>query len=164
MNNYNSVSGMLEINKFIEEIVENNYCPILILDIDDTCLSSQFGKKFVDENVCVLADYIYGISPNNLWFLTARNHEYKNKTQHNLNKSGLLHKGQYIKYNLIHSPYDESNKATKGKTLINSIMTNIPYNENNWYIIVDDDLEQIENMYDEMSKQKYNYTLFHFHK
>ncbi len=162
MNNYNSTSCMLEITNFIKKLIENNYNPILILDIDDTCLSSQYGKKFVDKNLPILVNYIYDISPNNLWFLTARDDEYKNKTLHKLNKAGLLHKGKYINYNVVHSPYNEFNKPTKGTTLINNIIQKITYNDKNWYIIVDDDIEQINDIYDKMSIEKYNYSLYHF--
>ena len=161
--NINITSNMLEINDFVKKLVENNYNPILILDIDDTCLSSKHGIKFVDKNVSILINYIYDISPNNLWFLTARNCEYKNKTLHKLNKVGLLHKGKYIYYNVVHSEYDEFNNVTKGKNLINNIISNIKYNENNWYIIVDDDIEQTKDMYNKMLITKYNYTFYQFH-
>lgn len=158
---YNSTSSMLEIYSFIQNCLLDNYNPVLIIDIDDTCLSSQYGKKFVDKNVCKLVEYVYDISPNNLWFLTARDYEFKNKTLHQLNKSGLLHKRTYIKYNVVHSPHDERNNVTKGNTLI-SIIENSNYNNKNWYIIVDDDIEQVNDIYDKMFKENYNYSLYHF--
>lgn len=160
MNNYNLTSNILEINDFIEKLVKNNYNPILILDIDDTCLSSQFGKKFVDKNICILVNYIYSISPKNLWFLTARDYEYKNKTLHHLNKVGLLHEGKYIYYNVVHSPYDKLNNPTKGTSLLNNIIKKIVPDEKNWYIIVDNDLEQINDIYLKISNKQYNYTLY----
>jgi hypothetical protein len=153
---------MLAINDFIQKLVEDGYNPILILDIDDTCLSSRNGKRFVDKNVPILVNYVYDISPNNLWFLTARDYDYKNKTLHKLNKVGLLHKGKYINYNIIHSPYNELNNATKGISLLNNIVKNITHNDKNWYIIVDDDLEQINDIYDKISITEYNYSLYHF--
>jgi hypothetical protein len=155
---------MLDIYNYVVKLTENNFVPILVLDIDDTCISTQHGKKLVDNDVTILVNYVFEISPDNLWFLTAREYEYHNKTNHKLNKVGLLHKGKYIKYNIIHSPYNKHNEVTKGTTLINNIINKVEKCENNWFIIVDDDIEQLNDMCAKLQNETINYTLFHFSK
>lgn len=158
----NTINNMIKIIDLLKNIIKNKYNPILILDIDDTCLSTQYGKKFTDKNITILANYVYDISPDNLWFLTARDYDYKRKTLHKLNRSGLLHKGKYINYNVIHSPYDNFGNPTKGTNLLKFITLQNNGEDNNWYIIIDDDIQQINDMYDKLSKIKINYSLFHF--
>ena len=157
-------SSMLEILEHIEHIKYNGYNPILIIDIDDTVLSSEHKKKFVDKNVVKLIEYIDNISFNNLWFLTARNIDLKRKTQNHLNHAKLLHKGKFIIYNVVHSPWNYGN-PTKGPTLI-ELIPRIEYrfteNDNNWYIIVDDDIDQCNNILEYLSSDTYKYSLFHF--
>jgi hypothetical protein len=151
----------------IENIYQLGYNPILILDIDDTVLSSQYGKKLVDKDVVHLIRFIDNISSNNLWFLTARDYEYHRKTLHHLNHAKLLHKQEYILYNIMHSPHDCDDDPTKGETLINRLIPRIEISspnqgEKNYYIIVDDDIEQVNNMLQQLVLQDYSYSLFHF--
>lgn len=162
MADYTTTNKMMQIIQFVNQLIELDYNPIIILDIDDTCLSSQCGKKIVDNDVTILANIAYDLSPNNLWFLTARNPEYKRKTMNHLNRAKLLHKGQFIKYNVIYSPWDDFGGATKGTTLINSIGTRIQHNEKNWYIIVDDDLDQINDMCNSLKYNTLMTSIFHF--
>jgi hypothetical protein len=160
-------SSMLNILELVKTLHTNHYNPILILDIDDTVLSSEHGKRFVDKNVLQLIQFIDSISFDNLWFLTARNEDLKRKTQNHLNHAKLLHKGQYIMYNVVHSPYNYLKEPTKGDTLLNYLIPRIERitndNEKNWYIIVDDDEEQVHNMMDYLLlHDNHQFTLFHF--
>ena len=160
-------TSMLSILEHIIKLYEEGYNPILILDIDDTVLSSKHGKKFTDKNIVKIVEYVDNISFDNLWFLTARNTELKRKTQNHLNHAKLLHKGKFIMYNVIHSPYYYG-EPTKGTTLIDLIpriemRTNInKITDKNWYIIVDDDLEQVNNMLEHLDFKIYNYSMFNF--
>jgi len=118
-----------------------------------------------------LADLVYSSNPNNLLFLTAREKCLARYTSNQLNKSGLLHKGKYIEYNVLCSPYNNNNivsSSTKGERLfdyfVNSISKNILCVDiKNWIIFVDDLLEHI------ISVQKHiqningvNYTIIHY--
>lgn len=88
----------------------------------------------------------------------------KRKTQNSLNSAKLLHKGGYINYHIIHSPY-YYHQPTKGTTLTQELIPRVEkltLNENNWYIIIDDDLSQIKDMQEQLSFHKYNHTLFHY--
>jgi len=61
-------TSMLSILEHIIKLYEEGYNPILILDIDDTVLSSEHGKKFTDKNIVKLVEYVDNISFDNLWF------------------------------------------------------------------------------------------------
>ena len=140
----NSIDRVID---FCTKLINLDYNVILVADIDDTVLSSKIGQKFVEKNITILADMIYSLNSNNLIFLTARDHDLKRKTLNSLNSSGLLHKGKYIKYNIIHSPY-EKNNSTKGQTLLKYfsdgngqiILSDI---KPNWIIFIDDLDEQV---------------------
>ena len=154
------------ITEFAIDKKEKGYNVIVVLDIDDTVLSSENRRKFVDKKILQLIEFADNISFDNLWFLTARDYELKRKTQNSLNSAKLLHKGGYIAYHVVHSPYYYG-QPTKGTTLTQELIPRVEKltfknNENNWYIIVDDDLSQINDMHEHMSFHKYNYTLFHY--
>jgi hypothetical protein len=142
---------MLSILHFVKEQEEKGYDPILILDIDDTVLSTTNPRqKYVDKNVLLLVDYIYNLSPLHLWFLTARSDQYHKLTLNQFNRpTKLLHRGKYIHYNIVHSPYDEQNRPTKGKSLV-SLIEKIEHicvsSRPKFYIFVDDDEEQLQNV------------------
>lgn len=133
---------MIEIANSIQKIYsdvlvkEKDNTVILVLDIDDTVLSSKIGQKFVEKDITILANHIYRKNPQNLWFLTSRNCNIKRKTMNQLNRSGLIHDQKYIFYNIVCSENDNPNK---GKMFMKSI-----YDQHNFYIIVDDDLEQVQ--------------------
>lgn len=159
-------SSMQYILEHVEKIYTDGiYNPILILDIDDTVLSSMHGKKLVDPDVLPLIRFIDNISFDNLWFLTARDYEVHRKTLHHLNHAKLLHKGEYILYNVLHSPHDMDGKETKGHTLVEKLIPRIEIStcgKNNHYIIVDDDIDQVKHMLHHLSLQTYSFTMFHF--
>ena len=179
--NMNNITKITSINQAIElsnTLIEQNYNIILFLDIDDTVLSPYIGKKFVEDEICQLVDLIYSIEPNNLIFLTARDHDLKSYTKNQLNKSGLLHKGKYIDYNIICSPYDDNGNSTKGQSLTTCIeskyLFGVEKNENNqqskknWIMFIDDQYEHIESANKELEKlngkliDKINYVLMHY--
>ena len=105
-----------DVIKFTEYLIELNYDVIMILDIDDTVLSSKIGQKFVEKDICKLVDVIYTQNHENLIFLTARDVNLIFYTVKKLNSVGLLHKGKFINYNVICSPFDNNGLPTKGKT------------------------------------------------
>ena len=178
--NMNNITKITSINQAIElsNTIKQNYDIILFLDIDDTVLSPYIGKKFVEDEICQLVDLIYSIEPNNLIFLTARDHDLKSYTKNQLNKSGLLHKGKYIDYNIICSPYDDNGNSTKGQSLTTCIeskyLFGVEKNENNqqskknWIMFIDDQYEHIESANKELEKlngkliDKINYVLMHY--
>lgn len=150
-----------------ESIIDFGFNLILVLDIDDTVLSSKIGKKFVEPEITNLVDLVYTFNPANLLFLTARDKSLQRYTSNKLNSSGLLHKEKYINYNIICSPYDDEGNPTKGLALIdyfeNEKNKNILSNEKeNWIIFVDDLMEQIESVSNHIDKINANYTLFHY--
>lgn len=158
---------ILDVIKLTKQLIELNYNVIMVLDIDDTVLSSQIGRKFVEKDICVLADIIYTSNPSNLIFLTARNSDLALYTRKKLNSVGLLHKGKFINYNVICSPYDENGNPTKGQTIFNFFhkglgKTLMIKEKLNWIIFVDDLQEQIESVNYFIDKIGCNYTLFHY--
>ena len=165
-----TTSSMNDILEHVQALHNDGLNPILILDIDDTVLSSTFAKELVDKNVLPLIRFIDNISFDNLWFLTARDgdHATKQITQHHLNHAKLLHKGQYIRYNVMHSPHDSDDNPTKGDTLVNSLIPRIEIDHsadkvrNNYFVIVDDDYGQVCNMLDHLNLGIWPYTMFHF--
>jgi len=160
-----------DVIELYNNLIDQNYNVIMVLDIDDTVLSSTYGKKFVEKDICLLADLVYSSNPSNLLFLTARDKSLTCYTINQLNKSGLLHKEKYINYNVLCSPYDDVNGesiSTKGKKLYDyftyySGKNILCCDKKNWIIFVDDLMEHI------ISVQKYiqninsvNYTLIHY--
>lgn len=132
------------------KLVNQNYNIILVLDIDDTVISSSYGQKFVEKEICSLVDLVYSSNPNNLIFLTSRDKSLKKYTLNQLNKIGLLHKNAYINYNIICSPCDEDGNSTKGVELTKYL---IAYNDKifssdkkNYIIFVDDLMEHINSV------------------
>lgn len=150
------------------ELVHNNYNVILVSDIDDTILSSKMGQKFVENNIKLLIDYVYSNNPDNLIFLTARDHTYKGKTNHHLNSASMHKKDKYIYYNIICSPYDYTGAPTKGVALINYFekgkgkeLLN-SYN-NIWILFIDDSIEQVLSVHNSIDQLKnIRYTIFHY--
>lgn len=153
--------------KLTEKLLQLDYNVIMVLDIDDTVLSSKIGQKFVEKDITKLADIIYTQNPLNLLFLTAREHILKFPSVKKLNSSELLHKGKFINYNVICSPYDEQGNPTKGQTLFNYFDTGfgkniLDKNKKNWIIFVDDLDEQIESVNTHINKICPEYTLFYY--
>lgn len=152
-------SDILNVYDLYTKLIENNTNVLLVLDIDDTILSSQIGKTFVDNNVKILVNKCYDISENNLLFLTARNKSLNRYTKNKLNSCGLLHKGKYINYNIICSPHDEDGNSTKGKALIEYLK----HKDNIQHIIfVDNEKDNIDSVYIELSETIYKFTLFYY--
>jgi hypothetical protein len=112
-------------------LIEENKEILVFLDIDDTVLSTVIGQKLVDNNVKKLIELLYRYNPRCLYFLTARDSEYKRKTLNALNSAKLVHDDKFIQYNIIHSPY-ENGIATKGDRL-KQFLTII--NQPNWVIL-----------------------------
>jgi hypothetical protein len=160
----NTISNVIILTNFL---IEMNYNVIMILDIDDTVLSSKQGQKFVEKDICKLADIIYTTNSSNLIFLTARDPSLALYTRKKLNSSGLLHKGKFIDYNVICSPYDDTGNPTKGLTIFNYFDKGfgkliLSSTKPNWIIFVDDLQEQIESVNQYINKISSNYTLFHY--
>lgn len=160
----NTISNVIELTEYL---ITMNYNVIIILDIDDTVLSSELGKKFVEKDICKLADIIYSFNPLHLIFLTARDTNLASYTIKKLNSSKLLHKGKFINYNVICSPYDNQGNPTKGKTLFNYFdkgfgKTLLLEEKPNWIIFVDDLQEQIDSVNKYINQICPNYTLFYY--
>lgn len=133
----------------------------LILDVDDVVLSSRFGRVFPDSDICILVDLAYENNKSNLLFLTSRDKSLVAYTRNKLNKSGLLHKGCYINYNVLTSPLDENDGSSlKGPTFLNYIgCENL---DDTHVIFVDDLYDNIQSMETSLSKTNATYSLFHF--
>jgi hypothetical protein len=160
----NTISNII---KLTEQLIELDYNVIMILDIDDTVLSSKIGQKFVEKDISKLVDMVYTINPLNLIFLTARDSQMALYTRKKLNSVGLLHKGKFIDYNIICSPYDNEGNPTKGQTLFNYFdkgfgKTIFDKEKNNWIIFIDDLEEQIDSVNKHINQICPNYTLFHY--
>lgn len=160
----NTISNVI---KLTEQLIGLDYNVIMILDIDDTVLSSKIGQKFVEKDICKLADIIYTSNPSNLIFLTARAYNLEKYTSNKLNSAGLLHKGKFIYYNVICSPCDDDGNSTKGQTMFNYFSKGYGFSlltkeKLNWIIFVDDLQEQIESVSKYVNKVCHNYTLFHY--
>lgn len=160
----NTISNII---KLTEQLIELDYNVIMILDIDDTILSSKIGQKFVEKDICKLVDIIYTINPLNLIFLTARDSQMALYTRKKLNSVGLLHKGDFINYNVICSPYDNQGNPTKGQTLFNYFDKGFgkiifAKEKENWIIFVDDLEEQIDSVNTYIEQICSNFTLFHY--
>lgn len=158
---------ILNVIKLTEQLIGMNYNVIMVLDIDDTVLSSQIGKKFVEKDICTLSNLIYTSNPSNLIFLTARDSNLVIYSRKKLNSVGLLHQGKFINYNIICSPYDNNGNPTKGQTLFNYFdkgfgKTLLVKEKKNWIIFVDDLQEQIESVNQYINNICCNYTLFHY--
>ena len=162
------INDMLEVYHQCKELLDQKQNILLFLDIDDTVLSSEIGKKVVDKNIRLLIELIYRQNPEHLFFLTARESDLNRKTLNQLNNAKLVHDGKFIRYKIIHSPYDKQNNvyvATKGKTLMRFLQSNslISDSDSIWIVFVDDDVQQIisvKQCLDELPN--INYTLYHF--
>jgi hypothetical protein len=155
----NSISHIKSINEAIDlvnNLLQQNNHVILFLDIDGTIFSPHIGKKFVENEIYTLVDMVYSFNPNNLIFLTAREESLKSYTKNQLNKSGLLHKGSYIDYNIICSPYDNEGNSTKGESLVKHIKSHqldqLDKINNLHIIFIDDQYEHIESVSFNISK------------
>jgi hypothetical protein len=130
INNVIKSNTIRDVIELYDNLIDQNYNVIMVLDVDDTVLSSTYGKNFVEKDICLLVDLIYSSNPDNLLFLTDRDKCLARYTINQLNKSRLLHKEKYINYNVICSPYDDVNgESTKGTRLteyfINGLGKNI---------------------------------------
>jgi hydroxymethylpyrimidine pyrophosphatase-like HAD family hydrolase len=157
-----NTNNILDVYKLCKQLIHNNEYILLYIDIDDTILSSEIGIRIIDPNIKLLIELIYDYKHDNLLFLTAREHEYKDKTIQELNRANLLPKEKYINYNVICSPYDKDFNPTKGNTMqqhINKFHTKTPPK---WIIFVDDDIDQINDVSNYLKYTSFNYTLFHY--
>lgn len=151
-----------------EKLIKLNYNVILVLDIDDTVLSSKIGKKFVEKDICNLINIVYTINPANLIFLTARHPKLKSYTKNKLNSAKILHEGNYIDFNILCSPDDDNGIPTKGQTFFNYFNNGFGNlllqnnNKENWLTFVDDLFEQIDSVNQFVGLIFKNYTLFHY--
>ena len=170
MNNIVKSITIRDVIKLYNDLIGQNYNVILVLDIDDTILSSTYGRKFVEKDICLLVDLVYSLNSSNLLFLTARDKCLTRYTSNQLNKSGLLHKGKYIKYNVLCSPYDVDGESTKGARLFDYFVNGIGKNilcvdkdKKNWIIFVDDLIEHINSVQKHIQNiNGVNYTLVHY--
>ncbi len=153
MNSIQTVKTVNQIIKLYEHIVTEGFSPIVFCDIDDTVLASSIGIKFVDPKICQFIDLVYSSNPDNLVFLTAREPNLKKHTINQLNRSGLLKKGKYIFYNVIHAPYSNNGLATKGEVMVSYLDLN-PSKTYDWVIFIDDSYEQIESVYKHIQNLK----------
>lgn len=166
--------NILDVYAHCKELLENpNHQVLVFLDIDDTVLSSQLGVKFVDKHVPKLVDLVYRHNPRNLFFLTARDSEYKRKTLNHLNRAKLVHTGKYVQYNVLHSPYHHPDTggcvATKGETLVKFLTSNgaglLAEDKVNWVVFVDDEPDQIESVHTHLTNAAHlsvQYALYHY--
>lgn len=159
------------INNIIDiyfELVQNDYNIILVSDIDDTILSSKIGKKFVENNVKTLIEHVYNYNPDNLIFLTARDYDYKRKTNHQLNSARMHKKGKYIDYNIIFSPDNHKGEPTKGDAFIHYFENGkgkqlLKSDKKIWILFIDDLISQVLSVHSCINKlENINYTLFHY--
>jgi len=166
------INKILHINKVIEQCktkIQDNQPVLLILDIDDTILSTRPNQTLVEPAIRDLFDLVY--QNNHLCkyiFCTARHSSYRKLTLNQLNHAKLLHLGTYINYVVLHSPYvrlsSSEPQPTKGNAIlsylrganIDPITTHI--------IIVDDDDEQIHHINQFLEKSEYDgkYSLWHY--
>lgn len=145
----------------VQELKQLGFNVILVTDIDDTILSTNIGQKLVENDVKDLITNIYITNPANLIFLTARDPEYKSKTNNQLNSAKLHPKGKYVQYNIICSHYIDG-KPTKGDSLVKYFTTKHVKSNNDWILFVDDALEQILHVQQHIPSLNMNYTLFHY--
>lgn len=169
INNVIKSNTIRDVIELYDNLIDQNYNVIMVLDVDDTVLSSTYGKNFVEKDICLLVDLVYSSNPANLLFLTARDKDLKRYTTNQLNKSGLLHKGKYINYNILCSPYDDMvGESTKGVRLaeyfVNGSGKNILCGDKkNWIIFVDDLMEHIDSVQKHIKNiNDTNYTLVHY--
>lgn len=161
----NTIRDVIEL---YNNLIEQNYNVILVLDVDDTVLSSTYGRNFVEKDICLLTDLVYSSNPVNLLFLTARDKCLARYTSNQLNKSGLLHKGKYIEYNVLCSPYNDDGESTKGIKLVDYFTNGsgkniLCVNKKNWIIFVDDLMEHINSVQKHIQNiNNTNYTLIHY--
>ena len=161
----NTIQDVIEL---YNNLVNQDYNVLLVLDVDDTVLSSTYGRNFVEKDICLLVDLVYSSNPSNLLFLTARDKCLTRYTSNQLNKSGLLHKGKYIDYNVLCSPCDSDGNSTKGARLTdyftNSLGKNImSVKKKNWIIFVDDLMEHINSVQKHIQNiNELDYTLIHY--
>lgn len=128
---------------------------LLILDVDDTTLSSKIGQKFVDIKIKELVDISFD---NNLLFLTARAKSLGRYTQNQLNRSHIISRGKYNNYKIICSPRDDEGNSTKG----NSALLYLKCNEFDYVIFVDDDPLECEDVKEKLTSINIEHTVYLF--
>lgn len=146
------------------ELLSTKKRVFLVLDIDDTVLSSRIGRKFVDDDICGLVDLAYEYNKDLLFFLTSRDKSLSSYTRNKLNSSGLLHKEQYINYNIIFSPVrEEDGGSLKGPTFIDELNNNgIELSEDDHVVFVDDLRDNTDSIHSSLIFTRASYTIFLF--
>lgn len=169
-NNVTQVRSITKVIDIYNKIIKEDYNVIFVSDIDDTIITTETKKKFVEPEVTNLFRQIYFNNNENLIFLTARDKDLKSYTRNELNNIGLIHDSKYIFYNIICSPYDDSGVATKGYELEKYFEKNPKHfstNKPNWLIFLDDQLDQIYSVFKNCkiyTDKNINYTLLHYYR
>lgn len=148
------IDGLSPVIEKYNEIIKTKKV-LLILDIDDVTLSSKIGQKLVDEKIKKLVDISFD---NGLLFLTARCKSMQSYTMNQLNRAGLIHRGEYIKYKIIFSPEDEDGTITKGHSAIKYLHGT----DYNYVIFVDDLYPNCEDVKTNLSGDNIEFTIYHF--
>ena len=168
INNEICVNSIRNVIDFYFHLKTLGYNIIVVSDIDDTILSTKIGQKLVEQDIKILIEDVYNFNPNNLVFLTARDHSLKKYTNNKLNSAKLHTKSNYILYNLLMSPYTNDGKPTKGDTFVNYFENGkgkslLCETKKNYILFIDDSKEQIDSVKNVINNlSNINYTLFDY--
>lgn len=142
---------------------------LLILDIDDTVLSSCPGQRLVEPHIRYLLELAH-TNPHlcKYLFCTARDATHRKLTLDQLNHAKLIHVGDFIPYKVLHSPYvtvsGPTPRPTKGNALLSYLRGAEIDPEAIHIVVVDDDNEQIAHIHEYLRQSEYagKYTLWYY--
>jgi hypothetical protein len=149
------------------ELIEKQKTILLILDIDDTVLSTTAGQHLVEPQICELVKMVYDQTNAlaNIVFCTARPimPEVNKITLNQLARAKLLHLGTRIRYNVLYSPHDTQNNVTKHTTLLKYLASRSLDVENTHVVVVDDCPTQVATIHTAMSRStNYACTIWNY--
>jgi hypothetical protein len=164
MQNYIKIQKIRDVIDVYKNLLNTKKRVFLVLDIDDTVLSTRIGKKFTDDDICELVDIAYEYNKDLLFFLTNRDKSLKSYTRNKLNNSGLLHKEKYINYNIIFSFIREQDGGSlKGPTFIGELNSSgIELTEDDHVVFVDYLCDNTDSIHSSLIFTRASYTIFLF--